>query len=390
MKNRLGITLTEVLVAIFIMGIGLLSLLALFPLGAVNMAQAIKDQRTTDFAIQSTGFASTKIGNVRNDFLVRSAYVNSDIVNGAGRINNDLRLVGPNANIPRVPMPDPQLGAGLPVYVDPLGVFFGTPTPRAGATSGIPGNAVGIPNNPAGVQRLPLFHIGRTADNIGLPAIAGTNAGIRRTSIGLVNNPGTFTVNLQLYRRWFTNLDDIIYDDNGLAKLSGVSFTRNSRYSCAFLCQQNESTLPTGPDRPVRMSIVIYDNRPWSNPTSSEPAYAAIFNQGSKIGTLMWTANQARPPVDRGSWILDATCTQAPSGSAAGPPTINGYFYRVSSVSVPSAILAVANSMDIELEKPAQASTPYPSVPGAVPAPAANGVAVVMRNVVEVFDRPPQ
>src|SRR5579885_1848168 len=44
---RPGVTLTEVLVAIFIMGIGLLSLLVLFPLGALNMAQAIKDNRAT-------------------------------------------------------------------------------------------------------------------------------------------------------------------------------------------------------------------------------------------------------------------------------------------------------------------------------------------------------
>jgi prepilin-type N-terminal cleavage/methylation domain-containing protein len=41
-----GITLIEVLVAIFVMGIGLLALLTLFPLGALEMAQAIKDERT--------------------------------------------------------------------------------------------------------------------------------------------------------------------------------------------------------------------------------------------------------------------------------------------------------------------------------------------------------
>src|SRR4051794_38453099 len=45
MKHRAGVTLVEVLVTIFIMGIGMLALLVLFPLGALNMAQALKDDR---------------------------------------------------------------------------------------------------------------------------------------------------------------------------------------------------------------------------------------------------------------------------------------------------------------------------------------------------------
>jgi type II secretory pathway pseudopilin PulG len=43
--NRSGITLVEVLVAIFIMGIGLLALLTLFPLGAISMAQQVQADR---------------------------------------------------------------------------------------------------------------------------------------------------------------------------------------------------------------------------------------------------------------------------------------------------------------------------------------------------------
>src|SRR5207253_9862097 len=44
-QQRSGTTLVEVLVAIFVTAIGLLGLLALFPLGAVSLAQAIKDSR---------------------------------------------------------------------------------------------------------------------------------------------------------------------------------------------------------------------------------------------------------------------------------------------------------------------------------------------------------
>lgn len=52
-----GTTLVEVLVAIFIMGVGLMSALTLFPLGALNMAEAIKDDRTAAIAAEAAAFS---------------------------------------------------------------------------------------------------------------------------------------------------------------------------------------------------------------------------------------------------------------------------------------------------------------------------------------------
>src|SRR5690349_13186232 len=46
--RRRAVTLTEVLIAIFLMGIGLMAILSLFPLGAAQMAQALKDQRCAE------------------------------------------------------------------------------------------------------------------------------------------------------------------------------------------------------------------------------------------------------------------------------------------------------------------------------------------------------
>src|SRR5262245_21510385 len=43
MNRRPGISLAEVLIAMFVLALGLLGVLSLFPLGAVRMAQAIKD-----------------------------------------------------------------------------------------------------------------------------------------------------------------------------------------------------------------------------------------------------------------------------------------------------------------------------------------------------------
>ena len=64
MKRRPGITLIEVLVAIFIMAIGLLALLTLFPLGALRMSQALQNDRTA--ACASAG------ANIYDAFGVRS------------------------------------------------------------------------------------------------------------------------------------------------------------------------------------------------------------------------------------------------------------------------------------------------------------------------------
>src|SRR5438309_12071729 len=55
MNRRSGTTLTEVLMAIFIMGIGLMALLTLFPMGAIQMAQALKDQRAAEEAASAVG-----------------------------------------------------------------------------------------------------------------------------------------------------------------------------------------------------------------------------------------------------------------------------------------------------------------------------------------------
>jgi prepilin-type N-terminal cleavage/methylation domain-containing protein len=58
-KRRAGVTLLEVLVAIFVMGIGLLALLTLFPLGAISMAGAIQDDRAAHIAQDAMSLSQT-------------------------------------------------------------------------------------------------------------------------------------------------------------------------------------------------------------------------------------------------------------------------------------------------------------------------------------------
>jgi hypothetical protein len=58
MKHRPGITLVEVLVSLFIMGIGMIALLTLFPLGALNVAQALRDDRSAQAAANASACAN--------------------------------------------------------------------------------------------------------------------------------------------------------------------------------------------------------------------------------------------------------------------------------------------------------------------------------------------
>lgn len=57
--QRRGLTLTEALVAMFVAAIGMICLLALFPLGALQMGQALKDARCTETATNAEAMLRT-------------------------------------------------------------------------------------------------------------------------------------------------------------------------------------------------------------------------------------------------------------------------------------------------------------------------------------------
>src|SRR5262249_21352821 len=113
MSHRNGVTLTEVLVAIFIMGIGLLSLLVLFPLGALNMAQAIKDERVAAAERNAEALAWTDVDGKS------TAPKGTPAMTGNPNVVNLYRDPGTGLF--------PSTGASTicyPVYVDPQGVLL--------------------------------------------------------------------------------------------------------------------------------------------------------------------------------------------------------------------------------------------------------------------------
>ena len=76
MTRRPAVTLMEVLIAMFIMAIGMMALLALFPVGAVSMAQALKDDRCAYASVMAENVAIAN--NLRyGDLVVNTALASS-------------------------------------------------------------------------------------------------------------------------------------------------------------------------------------------------------------------------------------------------------------------------------------------------------------------------
>jgi prepilin-type N-terminal cleavage/methylation domain-containing protein len=105
--RRGGVTLIEVLVAIFVMGIGLICLLTLFPLGAMRMAASFKDERAAQAAINARTVADIK--KLRTDPGVVDYFKNP-----GGQAGSPLPSADPNS-------------PSYPVFVDPTGAAMSGP-----------------------------------------------------------------------------------------------------------------------------------------------------------------------------------------------------------------------------------------------------------------------
>ena len=123
MRRRRGITLVEVLVAIFIMAIGLLALLTLFPLGALRMGQ--RSERPHRHRRQ-------RAANLCDAFGIREdpSFMNSNPPAGTQPWNWYLQPPAPPAPYPAF-QPAARIGGGYPLFVDPYGVVVNGAAPWA-------------------------------------------------------------------------------------------------------------------------------------------------------------------------------------------------------------------------------------------------------------------
>ncbi|MFN4259213.1 MAG: hypothetical protein ACK4RK_07930 [Gemmataceae bacterium] len=190
MKRRSAVTLTEVLVALFVMALGMVAILTLFPMGALSMAQAIKDDR------------AGHIGG--NAFAIASM---CDLPNRTG-IAAQFGALGAQPN-----------GPSCPVYVDPIGSIIYSGQPLGGV---IPRVNAGFTNQR---QILELFAL---QDDLNF----GPN-GVPRSP---VHRTGSFSWAYMLRRPRFhdqqvVDITVVVYSGRSLVLRGGLTPSDETSYS---------------------------------------------------------------------------------------------------------------------------------------------------------------
>jgi hypothetical protein len=339
MTRRPGISLTEILVALFIMALGTIAILTMFPMGLITMGQALKDDRATQCAHQADAymrwywkeFCMTKKDNFP-DFM--------NTPDGKG-----------GAIIAKLDMNVTK--ASYPILVDPMGFAIGRTYP----------NWMGDNGQGSGIDQ--------------------TN--IPRRNLSLISNSPP-AVQASMALRTTSLLDTLGYNESGQA-LTGADM-RTLPYNWAWMLQR-----PNNSDQfTVDCKVLVYDKRVHQfAPSASEkvfPPVAAAVGQT----VVSFDATNA-PPVQKGGWILDATITNidpssgnhfppATSGNPSGaqPGVRNANFYRVVSVTLNGAVV------NIELQTALKADSGTAPTAGL---PANLRRFVVLNGIYEVFDLPP-
>jgi hypothetical protein len=270
--RRVGTSLVEVLVTIGILGIGLTSVIALFPMAAITLGQALRDDRTATSAATADGF----IRDIHHRNVVEPTTPSEPYFNAM-----DGKVISFNAagGLTQLPSTDP--GPSYPVFIDPMGVAA-----RSGTSQ---------------------TFVGDTGQTM-IPRV--TLSMIQSQPVG--NRPG-------LALRLCSQLDGLTYNDDGIVQ-PGVDM-RELRYNWLWVVQR-----PVNRDRTTTtLRIVVFDKRVHMY---APPGLEAVFPNISFVPTTTNVTVPSVADVRKGSWIMDGTI----GTDAAGTPIRHANFYRVVSV----------------------------------------------------------
>ncbi|MBX7104458.1 MAG: prepilin-type N-terminal cleavage/methylation domain-containing protein [Gemmataceae bacterium] len=348
--KRHGTTLIEVLAAIFILALGLVALMTLFPLGAAQMARSIQDERAAQIA-----------GNAASYFRwYWRSQCEPDMMNRTG---DKMLYESVNPSWYGAALDDPN--AGVPnAYVKTATNIFPAPANTAANISARSRSS--LPSYPVFIDPVGWMAAGASVDQywVGeksptVPPAGYIHAPIpRRTIVGMTTLPQVL--------RMFSMLDDMGFDTSGVSNVN----ERSSQYSYAWLLRRNNSSLR----QEVNLTVVVYFRRSLAT-LAQEANYVATVNAPATTDgttntvTLHYTGE--RPSIRRGSWILDASM-----GNIATGVVPQGFYYRVTEVGEPQ-VVGSENTIDLQVETPLKFG----------PSGAKSRVFVVQDRVLEVFDK---
>jgi prepilin-type N-terminal cleavage/methylation domain-containing protein len=360
--SRRGLSLIEILIGIMILGIGVISLATLFPLGLLKMKRAVNDTR-------GVGLARDAVGQVHIRNLMSLRMRNAAMPwlpfapGGPGYLTADPRWPAGTAL---------TLGAGLPVLVDPVGLaarpilpdtFGRDPLTTAPNADGLVRVTLGDPG-PDGVMG--------TADDV--VADPGADA-----SIGTADDVALygFAIPPAAPLAWaadaaFSSSDDLIYGPDYATRWTPLQFarpggpvviggqvsllnpyngapyapgtlSRERRYSWMFLARKVSASQLEGP---YAVSAIVFYNRdliageiPFANPLGYpadglDPAIPdAVFKEASRLAYVSPRAGEVLPQIPIGSFVVDVTydATKGDDTTLAPPQPAPhaGYVYRV-------------------------------------------------------------
>lgn len=317
--------MVEVLMAIFVVGIGTLSILVLFPLGMQNSAQAIAHNQTALAA--ATAEALLEWRQVRVDRCVIGVGPGQE--NFQPPVNPE--LVAPGSMYEYLSQPPFFTGVQI-------GVFDGLLNLNKGEKE-YQGPSPPVFVDPLGQAVMSSFRVGE-AKAVGSP-------GIPRSAV-------SFAQSAKDARRWFTLDNDASFAPNGAPELVFGLVPRERQYSWAYVLKRPRFKEP----RVAECTIVVFRRRPLIGPNdetvlTGPAAYQGrIFTRGETTASVLWTPSLALRP---GFWIFDATALDQASAQNRGlvSPLFNGYFYQVVHVSDPVRVGSEIKQ-DFEISRPAK------------------------------------
>ena len=388
---RSGLTLTEVLVAMFVMALGMLSLLTLFPLGAMQVGQALRDDRTSQVARSADAYlrqawrhqVMPNMPYPGTSASIEPFYAPMDDPNleSRGYYSTSLaynRFVGtgtttyptPFNTAPALPRTTP--GSPVSPYLLTLDNYVAPGTNPALTNTGRDAYSGGLNTSTTNIKSYPVFVDPHGEQNSGaapasrsgklwvganndtsLPAYAAIRDNTlflpRRQLLSIVNTvgaPAKAAAALELGGL----TDDLSFRPNGTPDSAGLG--RQGRFTWAAVIQRPRNDIRDVAD----LQILVFDRRVM--PLSQGDEYVLVPDAANNAGDRQLTVTVPLPKPDsgtvlvrRGGWIMDGTLEVPLTATSQR----NAHFYRIAAYTETAATATTVTYL-LDLETPLKAN----------------------------------